>query len=46
MIMTSSKKIKAMMSDRGSPVARTSSSKRQGVVMTQSMYLTYQICRV
>lgn len=39
--MTMSKKIRVMMSERGRPEARTSSSRRAGVVMIQSMYRTY-----
>jgi hypothetical protein len=37
MIMTKSKKTKVIMSDKGKPEARTSSSKSAGVVTTQSM---------
>jgi hypothetical protein len=41
MIMTSSKKITVTMSERGRPVASSSSRSSIGVVMTQSMYRTY-----
>lgn len=43
MIMTKSKKTVVTMSERGSPVQRRISRRSIGVVMVQSMYLTYQI---